>query len=84
MKLPNDNKNPYVWIIGFISIIPTLIIFYLLDYIYIFHLSEIFGYNLFVVLIIVIISIIPVPITYKTIWARYTKSKDFKRRYKIK
>ena len=84
MRSPNDGKNPHVWIIGFISIIPTIIIFSLLDYFYIFHLSKIFGYDLIVVFLIVIISILPVSITYKTVWSIYCKSEDYKKRHKNK
>lgn len=76
----NDIKNPYLWLIMFISIIPAIPAHFIFNYyvnsflvINLGYFAGLFGSIIFVTL--------PIFITYWVLWIKYTKSKDFKRRY---
>ena len=81
MRPENDIKNPYVWLILFISAISSIPVFYILNITKIFHFKGSFGYYLTGLYLDIIISTLPIIIVYWILWTRYTKSEDFKKRY---
>lgn len=82
MNPHNDFKNPYIWLIAFISIIPSIVVFFILDRANLFHFNKNFGSYLTGLYLNLIISTLPILITYWIIWNKYKKSEDFRKRYK--
>ena len=68
----NDVKNPFVWIVGISSAIPSILIISIMD----FYLRANFNF-----IISLIIVTFPIVITYYILWNIYKKSNHYKRRY---
>jgi len=72
MKPYNDFRNPYIYLISFISLIPSVIIFFL------FGLK---ATSVTQIQIQTVITITPIAVVYFILWNLYKKSADYKKRY---
>lgn len=71
MEPHNDIKNPYIWLIGISSAIPSILIVLVMD----FYLKA----NLNFILSLFIVTF-PIVITYYVLWNIYKKSGHYRRK----